>query len=90
MANQIIADNRDPTNSLLEHYASILANFNSRMTLREAEDAYTLDHGELRAAIENGRIKYFKAGKTQYRVGPMHLAEYIEKYRTFQNDPLPS
>ena len=90
MAEPIIADNKDPANGLMEHYAAILANFKCRMTLREAEDAYSLDHGELRAAIENGLIKYFQAGKTQYRVGPMHLAEYIEKHRTIQNEPLPS
>lgn len=90
MTEPIIADSRDPTHDLLGSYAAILANFKCRMTLREAEDEYGLDHGELRAAIENGLIKFFRAGKTQYRVGPMHLAEYIVKHRTFKNDPLPS
>ena len=90
MTEPIIADSRDPTHDLMGSYAAVLANFQSRMTLREAEEAYDLTHGELRAAIDNGQIKYFRAGKTQYRVGPMHLAEYIAKYRTFQNDPLPS
>ena len=82
--------NKDPADELMRHYAAILANFKCRMPLREAEQAYNLTNGELRAAIDNGLIKFFKAGNTQYRVGPMHLAEYIEKHRTYQNDPLPS
>lgn len=90
MAENIVANNKDPTESLLTHYAAILANFKCRMTLREAEDAYSITHGELRGAIEQGKIRFYKVGKTQYRVSPQFLAEYIEKYRTFQNDPLPS
>lgn len=89
MPDNTLPEKRSPTEELMADYSAILANFKCRMTLREAEDAYTLDHGELRAAIDKGHIKYFKAGKTQYRVGPMHLAEYIEKYRTLQNDPSP-
>ena len=74
----------------MRNYAAILANFRTRMTLREAEEAYALTHGELRAAIDGGLIRFYKAGKTQYRVSPAFVAEYIERYRTFQNEPLPS
>lgn len=91
MATQIIADNKDPTYDLLQRYAAILANFAQRMTLRKAEEEYSLTHGELRAAVEQGKIRYYKVGKSeQYRVSPQFVAEYIERYRTFQNDPLPS
>lgn len=82
--------NKDPTADLLAHYAAILANFKCRMTLREAEAAFNLTHGELGAAIKQGKIRYYKVGKTQYRVSPQFLAEYVEKHCTFQNEPLPS
>lgn len=84
-----ILSNKDPTEDLLTHYASILANFSCRMTLREAERRYRLTNGELNGAIQQGKIKYYKAGRTQYRVSPAFVAEYIERYCTFQNDPLP-
>lgn len=91
MATQIITDNKDPTYELLQHYAAILANFLERMTLRDAEEAYNLSHGELRAAVDQGLIRYYKVGKSeQIRVSPQFMAEYIENYKTFQNDPLPS
>ena len=77
----------------MEHYANILAEFQSRMTLREAERRYGLMNGELGAAIAQGKIRYYKAGKSSrrgYQVSPAQVAEYIERYRTFQNDLLPS
>lgn len=89
MPSKIVA-NRDPAEDLIAHYAAILANFKCRMTLREAEDTYNITHGELKAAIDEGKIRYYKAGKTQYRLSPAFLAEYIEKHCTFCNDPLPS
>lgn len=89
MPNTSLA-NIEPAEDLIAYYAAILANFKCRMTLREAEDAYSITHGELKAAIEEGKIRYYKAGKTQYRLSPVFLAEYIENYCTFCNDPLPS
>ena len=89
MAESIIADNKDSTTELMRHYAHILANFKQRMPLRKAEREFNLENGELRAAIDNGLIRYYKAGKTQYRVCYEFVAEYVEKHCTFQNEPLP-
>ena len=84
-----IVSNKDPANDLVGHYAAILANFSCRMTLREAEAKYRLQHGELTAAIEQGKIRFYKAGKTQFRVSPQFVAEYIEQFKIFQKDSLP-
>ena len=59
------------------------------MPLRTAEDRFKLAHGELRAAIANGQIRYYRVGRTQFRVSPLFVAEYIERYKTYQNEPLP-
>ena len=86
---EISVPNKDPANGLVAECVSILANFSCRMTLREAETRYRLAHGELTAAIEQGKIRYYKVGKTQYRVSPQFIAEYIEHFKIFQNEPLP-
>lgn len=88
MPTSIIPQEEYVNQGLMEHYAAVLADFKCRMPLRKAEEAYNLENGELRAAIDNGLIRYYPAGKTQYRVGPMQVAEYIEKHRTLQKEPL--
>ena len=90
MAENIVTEDMDSTDELKAHYDSVLNNFMCRMPLRKAEDMYGMERGELKAAIEQGKIRFYKVGKTQYRVTPEFIAEYIEKYCTFQNVPLPS
>lgn len=70
--------------------AATLDGWTQRMPLREAEDRYGLEHGELRGAIERGEISYYTAGKTQFRVSPAFVAEYIQAYRTHRNEQIPS
>lgn len=72
------------------HYAAVLDGFTHRMSLAAAEDAYGLQHGTLRGAIERGELRYYKTSANRFRVSPQFVAEYIERFCTFQNDPIPS
>ena len=89
MATPIVPDGRSPTSELMDSYADILAKFKNRMSLHQAEEYYDLTHAELRAAIDDGKCRFYKRG-SRYQVCHEFIAEYIERYCTFQNKPLPS
>ena len=90
MANQIITDNKDPTYSLLEHYAAFLADYRLRMTPRQADRYIGKKSNTVLGAIERREIRYHKNG-SRFEVTPLALAEWLEKYDPpIEPDPLPS
>lgn len=89
MATSIIPQSSDMADELIRHYATVLADFDCRMGVYEAARKIGIDHHELTAAINQGQLRYYKVGKGGKRVSPMFLAEYIEKYRTGQEELLP-
>lgn len=90
MANQIIADNNDPTSSLLEHYAAFLADYRLRMTPRQADKYIGKKSNTVLGAIKRKEIRYRENG-SRYEVTPLALAEWLEKYDPpIEPDPLPS
>lgn len=88
MPDNTLPESRSPTEEMMAHYSAILANFKDRMSLTQAEELYDMTHGELKAAIDNGKCRFYKCG-TRYKVSHQFIGEYIEKWCTHQNEPLP-
>ena len=88
MPKEMVPEVRDPCIAVAMQ-ASILANFQCRMGIREAAEYIGVTDKEIRSAIETGKIRYYKVGKGSKRLSPAFLAEYVSKYKTFQNTPLP-
>lgn len=69
--------------------SAALADFNSRMSPRQADRFIHVDSGTVRGAIERREIAYIKIG-SRYKVTPAALAAWVEEYLTTKPDPLPS
>lgn len=90
MATQIIADNKDPTYDLLQHYAAFLADYRSRMTPRQADKYLGKKANTVLGAIQRKEIRHYRNGN-RFEVTPIFLAEWLEKYdQPIEPDPLPS
>lgn len=89
MAKTILDQEPDPATQLLTHYAEVIADFQCRMSPRDADTYLNMRANTVLGAIKRKEIRYIKNGK-RYQVTPTFLAEWIENYRTVQPDPLPS
>lgn len=90
MATTIVPEPIAVTDELMTHYANVLANFKARMGIREAAEYIGVTDREIREAMNEGQLRYYRVGRNGRRTSPMFLAEYVERYRTFQDAPVTS
>ena len=85
---ETIVPNKDPTRSLLEHYAQFLADYACRMTPRQADKLIGKQANTILGAIKRKEIRYYVNG-SRYEVTPMAIAEWLEAYdRPVEPDPI--